>query len=229
MGDPRPPMEDLAWLTLLQLHDSAYPIGAFAHSNGLERYAALGMRAEGLEAYLRAQLRLGFGRLDIAALALAYLASEHDGTAELAELATTLNAWKVVPSLRATSLALGRRTLKVAARSWPEAAARVELAGEARHHPLVVGRLARWLDLPLRPTALAFAQGSLASALSAATRCLPLGPERAQALLSALQPALIEGVTNVLQAPADALWSATPAADLRALQQPQMPSRMFES
>jgi urease accessory protein len=228
MGTP-PPMEDLAWLRLLQLHDSAYPIGAFAHSNGLERYAALGLRPEGLEAYLRAQLRLGFGRLDVAAVALAFAASEGDGARELADLATTLDAWKVVPTLRATSLALGRRTLTVAARSWPAAVARVELAPGARHHPLVVGRLARWLDLPLRATALAFAQGSLTGALAAATRCLPLGPERAQALLSALQPALIEGVTAVLRSPADALWSATPAADLRALQQPQMPSRMFES
>jgi urease accessory protein UreF len=107
--------------------------------------------------------------------------------------------------------------------------ARVELAPEARHHPLVVGRLARWLGLPLRASALAFAQGALAGALAAATRCLPLGPERAQALLTGLQPELIDAVSAVLRDPEGSLWSATPAADLRALQQPLMPSRMFES
>lgn len=221
--------EDHRWLQLLQLHDTAFPIGTFAHSNGVERYAELGMRPAALADYLHAQLRYGFGRLDLAALTLAYAADEHHGGPELAALATTLDAWKVVPSLRATSLALGRRTLALAGRIWPAAAARVELHGDQRHHPLVIGRLSRRLELPLRASALAFAQGSLSAALSAASRCLPLGPERAQVLLAELQPALLEALERVLAAPHDSLWSATPAADLRAVQQPRMLSRMFES
>ena len=219
-------MEDRAWLILLQLHDSALPIGAFAHSNGLERYAERGMTIEALEAWLRVQLRLGSGRLDLAALALAYQAPPED---DLASLATTLDAWKSVPSLRATSLALGRRTLALARRVWPDAAARVPLAPERCHHALVLGRLSRVLDLPLRPSALAFAQGTLSNALAAATRCLPLGPERAQALLAALQGEVEAAVERVLIDPPASLWSATPGADLRAAQQPWMASRMFES
>ena len=43
-------MEDRAWLTLLQVHDRAFPIGGFAHSNGLERYADLGMTPDDLAA-----------------------------------------------------------------------------------------------------------------------------------------------------------------------------------
>lgn len=219
-------MEDRAWLTLLQLHDSAFPIGAFAHSNGLERYADLGMTPDALEAWLRVQLRLGFGRLDLAALALAHAApAERD----LADLADALDAWKSVPSVRATSLALGRRTLALARRVWPVEVARLRLEPERCHHALVSGRLARALDLPLRPSALAYAQGSVTAALAAATRCLPLGPERAQALLAALQGEVSAAVERVLVDPHGSLWSATPAADLRAAEQPRMPSRMFES
>ncbi len=219
-------MEDRAWLTLLQLHDSAFPIGAFAHSNGLERSAELGMTPESLEAWLRVQLRLGFGRLDLAGLALAYLAPDER---DLADLADALDAWKSVPSLRATSLALGRRTLALARRVWPGEVARLQLEPERCHHALVTGQLARALDLPLRPSALAFAQGSVAAALAAATRCLPLGPERAQALLAALQGDVSDAVERVLADPRGSLWSATPAADLRAAEQPRMTSRMFES
>ncbi len=94
---------DHAWLTLLQLHDSASPSGAFAHSNGLERYADLGLDASGLEAWLRGQLRSGFGRLDLAALALAYRLEDHTAPAGLRWLAEELYAWKRVPTLRATS------------------------------------------------------------------------------------------------------------------------------
>jgi len=219
-------MEDRAWLTLLQLHDSAFPIGAFAHSNGLERSAELGMTPESLEAWLRVQLRLGFGRLDLAALALSHAAVDER---DLADLADTLDAWKSVPSLRATSVALGRRTLALARRVWPAEVARLRLEPERCHHALVSGRLARALDLPLRPSTLAYAQGSVTTALAAATRCLPLGPERAQALLAALQGEVSDAVERVLADPRGSLWSATPGADLRAAEQPRMTSRMFES
>lgn len=219
-------MEDRAWLTLLQLHDSALPIGAFAHSSGLERYAERGMTAGALEAWLRVQLRLGFGRLDLAALALAYQAPPDD---DMDQLGATLDAWKSVPSLREASLALGRRTLGLARRVWPDAAAAVTLPPERCHHAVVVGRLSLVLGLPLRASALAFAQGSVANALAAATRCLPLGPERAQALLAAVQGEVVDAVERVLGDPTASLWSATPGADLRAAEQPRMASRMFES
>ena len=219
-------MEDRAWLTLLQLHDSAFPIGAFAHSNGLERYAELGMTPDALAAWLRVHLRLGFGRLDLAALALAHGAPDECG---LGDLADALDAWKSVPSVRATSLALGRRTLTLARRVWPAEAARLRLEPERCHHALVTGRLAFELELPLRASALAYAQASVAAALAAATRCLPLGPERAQALLVELQGEVTDAVERVLADPHGSLWSATPAADLRAAEQPRMASRMFES
>jgi len=225
---PTPTPEDHTWLTLLQLHDSAFPIGAFAHSNGLERYAELGLGPDGLERWLRAQLHYGFGRLDLAAFVLAYRCGGGAST-ELGHLAATLDAWKPVPSLRATSLALGRRSLALAERVWPDAARGIDLAPPQRHHALVLGQLSQRLGLTLRPSALAFTQGAVAAALAAATRCLPLGPERAQALLAALQPAVTATVSEVLDDPSASLWSATPGADLRAAEQPHMPSRMFES
>lgn len=221
--------EDHAWLTLLQLHDSAFPIGAFAHSNGLERYAELGLDASGLEAYLRGQLRSGFGRLELAALVLAYRLEGDAVRSGLLALAEALDAWRSVPTLRATSLSLGHRTLTLARRVWPEAAACVDLDRGRCHQPLVVGRLSRALGLPLRESALAFARGMLAAAISAATRCLPLGPERAQTLLADLHDEVVAAVDRALNDPAASLWSATPAAELRAAQQSAMASRMFES
>jgi urease accessory protein len=228
MPTPDPP-EDSTWLTLLQLHDSAFPIGAFAHSNGLERYADLGMTPDGLRAWLLGQLRYGFGRLDLAALVLAYRQEDAEAESALRSLACELDAWKSVPTLRATSLSLGRRTLTLARRVWPEAARAVALTPETCHHALVVGRLSRALGLPLRASALAFTRGAVAAATSAATRCLPLGPERAQALMRELHDEVSAAVARVLADPAASLWSATPAAELRAAEQPSLASRMFES
>lgn len=219
-------MDDRQWLRLLQLHDSAFPIGAYAHSNGLEAYAQEGMTPTGLEGWLRSQLAYGFGRLDLAAVALAWGAPT---AATLHALGQELDAWKGVPGLRATSLALGRRTHGLAARLWPEERARLVGPLEGAHHAVVLGAWSRALDLPLRPTLLASAQGSVAAALAAATRCLPLGPERAQALLVSLQRAIADAVATVLEDPEASLWSATPGADLHAHRQATLTTRLFQS
>lgn len=219
-------MEDGAWLRLLQLHDTALPVGTFAHSNGLEAYAQRGMRPPELEAWLRSQLTYGFGRLDLAAVALAWSAVDDDA---LAALDAELDAWKAVPSLRATSRALGRRTHALAAKLWPERTRQLIDGVAGGHHAVVLGAWSRALDLPRRPTLLAAGQGMVAAALAAATRCLPLGPERAQGLLVALQPDVAAAAARVDADPGASLWSATPGADLRAFEQTTMVTRLFES
>ena len=45
-------MDDLALTKLLQITDSQFPIGSFAHSVGLETYAQKGLDAMGLASLL---------------------------------------------------------------------------------------------------------------------------------------------------------------------------------
>ena len=217
-------MTDLTLLRPLQLSDSQFPIGAFAHSNGLESYAQQGLDPDGLLELLTSQLDCGWGRLDLAAVALAWQA---DDVATLERLGAEVQAWKVVPGLRQTSLRLGSRLLTLAARLFPEAAA--DLALERSHQAVAVGALARCLGIAQPAALLAFGHGTLLSTLMAATRCLPLSPERVQELLIALQPKLAEAVEWVLHDPAASMFSATPAADLRAHQQACLHTRLFQS
>ena len=219
-------LDDQALLTLAQLHDSALPVGGFAYSSGVETYAQEGMNADGLTAWLRSQLRFGFGRLDLAAIALAYDATTPDAFATLAE---TLDAHKSVPSLRAASRALGRRTDTLARRLWPEVAAQAITPGFGGHQALVQGGWSRALALPRRATLLMAVQGMVNATLAAGNRCLPLAPAHAQAILAALQPEMRAAVARVEADPAANLWSATPAAEFRAALQPQLRSRLFES
>jgi urease accessory protein len=217
-------MKDLAFLQLLQLSDSAFPIGAFAHSSGLETYAQNGLTKEKLEDYLWHQLESGWGRLDLAALVLAYQAEDVERTQQLC---FELGSWKIIPGLRQTSLKLGQRLLTLSKRLFPEWVNNLVLTEP--HHVIVLGVLGKCLGIDLHSLLLAYAQSTVTNQLVAATRCMSLSPEQAQEILVRLQPIMVEMAETVIIDPMTSFLSATPAADIRAHQQAFLYTRLFQS
>jgi len=214
---------DLARLRLMQLFDSQFPVGAFAHSGGVETYAALGGSVPELRQILHAQIDLGWGRSDLAAACLAWRSG--DTPATLAALAQTLDALKVVPSVRDASIGLGRRTLDLVRRLYPAAA--FDLARP--HHAVVVGATGRRLGVEARDLLLAFAQSLAMGTLSAAIRCMPVSPAQAQELLVAAHPRISPAVDRAIADPEGSLFTCTPALDVRSHQQALLHTRLFQS
>jgi urease accessory protein len=220
--------QDLALLRLLQLFDSQFPVGAFAHSGGLETYAHAGLDARGLRDLLSNEIELGWSRGDLAAARLAWRdAADARAAALLDQLARRVEAYKVIRSVRETSLRLGSRTLALARRLYPEHLASLDISRP--HHALVVGAIGRRLDLPARAVLLAFGQSTLTAALAAATRCMSLSPAQAQELLVALQPQLADAVERILEDFDDGLFTCTPALDIRSHEQAFLHTRLFQS
>lgn len=218
-------VESLAFLRLLQVFDAQFPIGSFAHSGGLERYAHLGAGAAELRELLTDQMELGSTRLDLAAACLAW--TQADVPEALERLTQLVDAWRVIPSQRRASLGLGRRTLVLVRRLFPDAARTLEMT--LPHQAVVVGSMGRRLQIPRRPLLLAFGQATLTASLAAGTRCMSLSPGRAQELLVELQPVLLRVVDQVLDDPDAALFTATPASDIRSHQQAMLTTRLFQS
>lgn len=241
LGEPGPgpsgfggPGRDLALLRLLQLFDSQFPVGAFAHSGGVETYAALGGSLAELGQVLHAQIELGWGRSELAAACLAWRAAgSAEATRELACLAQALDALKVVSVVRDTSIGLGRRTLDLVRRLYPDVFQEVApdaFLGFARpHHALVIGAAGKRLGVDVRDLLLAFAQSLAMSILTAGIRCMPVSPAQAQALLVDAHPRISRAVDGALADPDGSLFTCTPALDIRSFQQAHLHTRLFQS
>lgn len=226
-------MNPIARLRLQQLFDSQLPVGAFAHSGGVETYAALGGGLAELRDVLEGQIALGWGRSELAAAYLAWSAvrdtpHERDTRREndaLLQCARQLDALKVVPAVRAASIGLGRRTLDLLRRLYPFVDADVD----PPHHAIIVGAAAARLEIDARELLLAYAQSLALGTLAAGMRCMPVSPAQAQGLLVDVHAAIVRAVERVVEDPRASLFTCTPALDVRSHQQAFLRTRLFQS
>jgi urease accessory protein len=209
-------MDPHSRLRLQQLFDSQFPVGAFAHSGGVETYAALGGGCVELAGVLDAQIALGWGRSDLGAACLAWRGAID---------ARQLDALKVVPSARQASIGLGRRTLDLLRRLYPDAVVDIE----PPHHALVVGAAAARLGIDARDLLLAYGQSLAMGTLAAGLRCMSVSPAQAQALLTGAHAAIAAAVERVLDDPESCLFTCTPALDIRSHQQAFLRTRLFQT
>src|SRR4051794_35214282 len=98
-------------LGLLQITDSALPIGGYTHSWGLEAAIASGLvrDPEGLERWTRQWLRTSLGPLEGVIVASAARATRGGRPAELVELNRRVEASIVPPSIRTASREMGHQ------------------------------------------------------------------------------------------------------------------------
>src|SRR5690606_33657421 len=101
-------------LALLQLTDSAFPAGAFAHSYGLEQAVRDGYvrTASGVDAFVSSVLRLQAASADTRALVAATRAAHAHDLAAVCEADRCLFATKAPEELRCASTATGARLLR---------------------------------------------------------------------------------------------------------------------
>ncbi|MBX3013432.1 MAG: hypothetical protein KF832_18065 [Caldilineaceae bacterium] len=194
-------------LRLLHLADSAFPIGATAHSFGLETLTAEGhLTPQKLQRVLHDLLwESGQGEALFTRLAYrcaAAQASREAGTMEAAlpgwlELNQWVAAWKPAREGREASATLGRRFLQTvahleAAPVLQQAMTTASQAGIAVHYCAAFGLVGGALTLGEETTILAYLQQTVMGLISACLRLLPLGQSRASEILWKLKPTMAE-------------------------------------
>lgn len=222
-------------LELLHLCDSLFPIGGYAHSDGLETATSLGTVADaaGVRAWLAATLDETIGRMEGPAVWQAWRAFQVGDFDALMRLDEELAALRPSSGARRSSRAMGWRLLTTWQTLHPDS--RLErtaaLAGSGAIGPglpVAFAGACACSGVARRASVEAFAYTRLAATVSAAMRLMPIGQTDAHALLShALER--VPAVVDLLALRDSDPESFTPMLDIAAMTQQYLHSRLFRS
>jgi urease accessory protein len=246
------PPDEISLLRLLQLADSALPVGGSAHSYGLETLAQEGsLTPENLEDFLRDYLE-ETGALDAAFVRRAWRGagfslmgvpsgqelqprrSQAEACATILPNPTARNVEGPEPGLWTLSAEYGARKL---ARESREASLKLgrRLAGLVNavisapvfepglHYCIVFGAAGGLFGASQDATALAFVHQSITGLVSACQRLMPLGQSAAARIVWNLKPAMVEA------ARCEEVWCFSPYPELASMRHGSLGTRLFIS
>lgn len=206
-----------SWI-VLQLADSAFPTGGFAHSAGLEAHVQSGELAS-LERFCRELIE------QAARGALPMVAAVHDEPATLVDVDAFARAtlWSHVAARASKNQ--GRALLDIAHRSFGVP----KVAGIEGHLAPVFGYVTRKLGVDRDEALATYLHLALRGVLSAAVRLGSAGPSEAQALHRHLHPALDAALVEARAWTLADIAQTSPLIELIGATHDRLYSRLFQS
>jgi urease accessory protein len=215
---------------LLQIADSGFPIGGFAHSSGLEAALHVGEAgtADRLDDYLRAHL------LNVGNASLPFVAAAHDEPRDVWALDALLDVQLTNHVANRASRTQGRALLATCARVFDEPLI-AALATRARSRE-VPAHLAPMFGAALAALSVARHDAlalhlllALRGVASAAVRLGAVGPHEAQRLQSRHAPTIDAVIAECAGLRPDEAASAAPLHDIFGAMHDQLCARLFQS
>jgi urease accessory protein len=238
-NEPLTQAEALADLQLFQLADSALPIGALAHSFGLESLTSCEiLTARDLPDFLQTYLEEA-GPMEAVFCRAAFrlpaaTTSENDFAPRWLQLNHQLSARKPARESRAASASLGGNFLQIVMSLADLPLARAALDASKRsasfaHHSTAFGLACSLLGFAEARVVLVYLHQSVASLVSSCQRLLPLGQSEAARILWNLKPAIIAAANRSAATTLEDAGCFMPLLDWGAMEHPALSTRLFIS
>lgn len=226
-------------LRLLQISDSALPIGGYTHSWGLE--AAIDRRlvhdAGSLERWVHGWLRHAIGPLEGVVAASVHQSTAAGDWPSVARANAILSASIAPPSIRAANREMGEQLLGLASTwSWSRAgvAAFVESAPGGKdwrrwNHAVIFGTLGALASGSTVETLLAYLHQAAIGMIGAGVRAVPVGHTHGQQILAYLHPEIERLAETLSESELETAGGGCPFYEVLCDEQTRLYSRLFRS
>lgn len=228
-------MAEAALFDLMSWMSPMWPVGAFAHSGGLEWAVEAGHVTDrgSTRDWIADLLAHGPVRNDMVIFVHAWHAMTRGepitGIAELA-LATQTSFER---RLEATAQGAAFRKIAIATRGSEPFAGLIDIDDTELTYPIAVACLTAASAIPLQPALTAFLHGVVSNLVSAAQRLVPLGQTDGQRVLDDLRPAIFAEVETMAALPEgdpfDPIRGATLVAEIGCMAHEIQYTRLFRT
>ena len=218
-------------LALLHLCDSLFPIGSFAHSDGLESAVASGRvnSAADLRGWLGTTLKVVLTDAEGPAVRSAYVAARTGDMAALGKVDAEVDAMRTSSAARDATRTMGTRLLKTWQQIRPTESVRVALESRPRYtFPTAFAVVCAASEIELPEAVEAYCYTRLAATVSAAMRLMAIGQHEEHGLLAEILRAVPECVDRIVQSD-EPPRCFTPMMDIAAMSHQYQHSRLFRS
>lgn len=219
---------------LLQSSDTLFPIGAYAHSFGMEEMIRDGAVANEatLLAFLRNHIVPSARSLDLPLVAFAQRASAKGDRNALRQIDELAGALRPAREIRQASLQTGRRRLAILTSVRPTPLL-LDYHAEALLDPFMGHAAPVWgaacAGVPIESALAAFFYQTVSSFCGAAPKLLRIGQEAAQRVLTAVLSEAPSVVHAALQTPLEDVGFFDPVLDLASMRHELAGERLFIS
>ncbi|MCH7622094.1 MAG: hypothetical protein IH870_09370, partial [Chloroflexi bacterium] len=204
------------FLSALQLADSFFPTGMYAHSQGLEGMVRRGLVSSpsDVEEFLRNQFAWSVLPSDGVALLNSHRSAVRGDLTTIITIDRLLSALKLPSELRAVSVQVGHRLLDetvpfVSDQLHADYRAKVAKQGTPGNGAVALGVVAFTLDIPEEPALLMFCHSHTTSVLGAALRLLPMTHVDAQGIQHRLHSLLVDQIQEIRERPWEEMMAFT--------------------